>query len=155
MNFDTDVPPWNMPELTGADVKEWSKVALSVLFWACAEPSRLQPRALDPLPQVLTQECGGLRVQLTLDRRRQSASVADVFVTDAAGHMLADIGRVVLAFTRQSQASTTTTLVARLREAGHYAPMSEFPLTPGPWTVEVIVRRANGTAVSCPFSYDL
>jgi len=33
--------------------------------------------------------------------------------------------------------------------------MSEFPLMPGPWTVEVIVRRASGIAVSCPFSFDL
>jgi hypothetical protein len=72
-------------------VREWSKVVLSGLFWACVEPSRSQLRTLEPPPQVLTQECGGLRVQLTLDRRRQSASVADLFVTDAAGHILSDI----------------------------------------------------------------
>ena len=96
-----------------------------------------------------------MRVQLTLDRRRQSALVADVFVTDAANQMLSDISRVVLAFTRKTQANTATTLVAGLREAGHYAPMSEFPLTPDPWTVDVTVRRAKGVAVSCLFSFDL
>ena len=66
----------------GPDVREWSPVVLSVLLWACVEPARVQTRAPDPPPQVLTQECGGLRVQLTLVRRRQSALVADVFVTD-------------------------------------------------------------------------
>jgi hypothetical protein len=60
-----------------------------------------------------------------------------------------------LAFTRKTQAHITTTVVARLREAGHYVPMSEFPLTLGSWTTEVIVRRASGSAVSCPFSFDL
>jgi hypothetical protein len=103
----------------------------------------------------LTQECGGLRVQLTLGRRRQSASIADVFITDVAGQMPSDISRVVLAFTRKTQENTTTTLVAGLREAGHYAPTSEFPLTPDPWAVGVMVRRANGTVVSCLFSFDL
>jgi len=132
------------------------KVALwSVLLWACVGPPRPQIRAPEPLPQVPTQECGGLRAQLTLDRRRQSAVVADVLITEAAGHMLSDISRVVLAFTRKTQASTTTTLVAQLREAGHYAPMSEFFLTPGSWIIEVIVRRADGAAVSCLFSFDL
>ena len=125
-------------------MREWSKVILSVLLGAHTKLPRLQLRAPDPHPQVLTQECGGLRVQLTLDRRRQSAPVADVFVTDAAGQMPSDISRIVLALTQKTQANTTTTLVAGLREAGHYAPMSKFLLTPGPWTVEVTVRRANG-----------
>jgi hypothetical protein len=104
---------------------------------------------------VLTQESGELRVQLTLERRRQSTLVADVFVTNTAGQMLSDISRVILAFTRRTQANTTTTLVAELRERGHYTPMSEFPLTTGPWIVEVIVRRDNGIAVNCVFSFDL
>ena len=136
-------------------MKGWSKVVLSVVLWACAEPPRSQLRTPEPpSPQVLTQECGEVRVQLTLDRKRQSASVVDVSVTDADGHMLSDLSRVVLAFTRKTQANITTTLVARLREAEHYTPMSEFPLTPGSWTIEVIVRRASGSAVSCPFSFD-
>lgn len=142
-------------KLWGPDVRAWSKVVLSMLLLACAESPRLQLRAPDPPPQVLTQECGGLRVRLTLDRRRQSALITDVFVTDAADQMLSDISRVVLAFIRKTQANTTTTLVASLREAGHYVPTSEFPLTPDPWTVGVIVRRANGIAVSCLFSFDL
>jgi hypothetical protein len=106
-------------------VREWSKVVLAVVLWACAEPPRSQLRTLEPpSPQVLTQECGGVRVQLTLDRTRQSASVADVFVTDAAGHVLSDLSRVVLAFTRKTQAHITTTLVAQLRAAGYYEPLS-------------------------------
>jgi hypothetical protein len=161
-------------------MREWSKVALwSVLLWACADPTRSPLRAPESPPQVLTheggaadslvqaeqrselplqvltQECGGVRVQLALDRTRHSASVADVFVTDAAGHMLSDISRVVLAFTRKTQMSITTTLVARLKEDGHCALTSEFPLTPGPWIIEVFVRRVSGSAVSCPFSFNL
>ena len=139
----------------GPDVKEWSTMILSVLLWACAEPGRVQTRAPDPPPQVLTRECGGLRMQLTLVQGRRIALVADVFVTDAAGQIPSDISRVVLAFTRKSQENTTTTLVALLREGGHYATVSDFPLTPDPWTVEVTARRANGMAVSCLFSFDV
>jgi len=51
---------------------------------------------LDLSPQVVAQECGGLRVQLTVERRRQSAAVADVLITDAAGQILPDLSRVVL-----------------------------------------------------------
>jgi len=144
-----------MENRRGPDVRAWSPVVLSVLLWACVEPARVQTRAPDPPPQVLTQECGGLRVQLTLNRRRQSALVADVFVTDAANQMPSDIGRVVLAFTRKTQVNTTTTLVAHPKEAGHYELMSDFPLTPDPWIVEVSVRRTNDIAVSCLFSFDL
>jgi hypothetical protein len=136
-------------------MKEWLKVAWwPMLLWACAEPTYSQLRASDPPPQVLTQECSGLRVQLTLDRIYQSASVADVFVTDAASHMLSDISRVVLAFTRKTQPNVTTTVVARLTEAKHYTPATEFPLTPGSWTIKIIVYWASGSAVSCPFSFN-
>src|SRR5262245_15924720 len=120
----------------GPDIKEWMGVVLwPALLWACTEPTRAPLRAPDPPQQVLIQTCGELRVQLTLDRRRQSALVTDVFITDATGQMLSDISRVVLAFTQRTQANTTTTLVAGLRETGHYAPISEFPLTTGPWIV--------------------
>ena len=125
------------------------------LLWACTEPARAPLRAPEPPRQILTQECGGLRVQLTLDRRRQSALVADVVITDAAGQIPSDISRVVLAFTRKIRVDTTTTLVAQPREAGQYVPMSEFPLTPDPWTVEVIVRQTKSSAVSCLFSLDV
>jgi hypothetical protein len=159
MNFDTEGVNCEghvyYEKLRGSEVRGWAKVVLSVVLWACAEPPRSQLRTPEPRPQMLTQECGGVRVQLMLDRKRQSASVTDVFVTDAAGQMLSDTSRVVLTFTRKTQANIITTLVARLREAGHYAPMSEFPLTPGLWTIEVIVRRANGMAVSCTFFFDL
>lgn len=137
------------------DKKKWIGVWWSVLLWSCTEPVRVPLRVPDPPPQILTQECGGLRIQLTLNRRRQNAWVADIFVTDAANQMPSDISRVVLAFTRRTQANATTTLVAQLREAGHYVPMSDFLLTPGPWTIEVIVRRTSGTAVSCLYSFDL
>jgi hypothetical protein len=126
-----------------------------VLLWACVEPPSMQLRTPDLSPQVLAQECGGLRVQLTVERRRQSAAVADVLITDAAGQMLSDLSRVVLAFTRTTQANATTTLVAQHREAGHYTTLSEFLLMPDPWTVEVIMRRANGVTVNCMFSVAL
>jgi len=67
-----------------------------VLLWACAEPPRMQLRTPDLSPQVVAQECGGLRVQLTVERRRQSAAFADVLITDAAGQILPDLSRVVL-----------------------------------------------------------
>jgi hypothetical protein len=128
----------------------------SMLLWACVEPARSPLGAPAPLPpQVFTQECNGLRVQVTLDHRYQNAALADVVLTDAAGSLPADIGRVVLAFTPQHQRGATTTLVARLSEAGHYAPASALPLTPGPWTLEVIVYRTTGRAVTCVFSLNL
>ena len=136
-------------------MREWSTVVLALLLWACAEPPRLPLRAPNLPPQILTQECDGLRVQLTLDRGHQSALVADVFVSDVAGQILSDLSRVVLAFTRKTQVDTTTTLVAQLREAGHYVPVSAFPLTSDPWTVEVILRRTNSSAASCFFALDL
>jgi hypothetical protein len=140
----------------GRDVKEWIVVVLwSVLLWGCTEPARIPMRAPVPPPQILTQECGGLRVQVTLERRRQGVLVADVFITETDSQIPSDISRVVLAFTRKAQANTTTTIVAELRETGHYAPLSEFSLTPDPWTVEVTVRRVNSPAVSCLFSFDL
>lgn len=137
------------------NIKERMGMVLwSVLLWTCTDSARAPLRAPEP-PQVLTQECGGLRVQVTLGRRYQSAFVADVFITDAAGQMPSGISRIVLAFTRRTQVDTTTTLVARLRESGHYTPISEFPLTPGSWIVEVIVRRDDGMAVRCLFSFDV
>ena len=140
----------------GPTVKEWVTVLVSVLLGACAEPSHVPMRVLAPSPpEVLTQECGGLRVQLMLERKRQSASITDVFITGAAEPMPSEINRVVLAFTRQTQAHTTTTLIARLTEAGHYAPINEFLLTPDPWLIEVIVRRVNGNAVNCQFAFTL
>ena len=126
-----------------------------VLLWACAEPPRMQLRTPDLSPQVVAQECGGLRVQLTVERRRQSAAVADVLITDAAGQILPDLSRVVLAFTRTTQANATTTLVAQHREAGHYTTISQFLLMADSWTVEVIMRRANGVTVNCMFSVAL
>jgi hypothetical protein len=137
-------------------MRDWPGVVLPVLLcWACSASPRVHLRAPTPPAQVLTQECSGLKVQVTLDRGHQSAFVADVFISDAAGQMPSGISRVVLAFTRRTQANTTTTLVAQLREAGHYAPISEFPLTPDPWAVDVIIRRGDGPAARCLFSFDL
>jgi len=77
----------------------------------------------------------------------------DVFITNAADHTLANMSRVVLAFTRHTQANTTTTLVARRTEDGHYTMMSEFLLLPDPWTVEVIMRQADGVPAHCLFTF--
>ena len=115
----------------------------------------MQLRTADLPPQVVAQECGGSWVQLTVERRRQSAAVADVFITSAAGQMLSALGRVVLAFTSATQANATTTLVAQHREARHYTTISQFLLMPDPWSVEVIMRRANGVTVNCMISVAL
>ena len=136
-------------------MRKWSKVILwSVLFWACAGPSRPPLPPPEPLPQELTQECGGLRVQITLQWARPSASVSDVYLTDLSGQLLADIARVVLAFTAGGTDSTTT-MVAQPTAAGHYVPVARFLVTPGLWRVGVIVRRASGLAVTCVFALNL
>ena len=136
-------------------MRQWSPVVVAVLLWACAGPSRLQLRTpvLPPPPQVVAQECEGLRVQLTVERRLQGAQIVDVFITNAADYTLANMSRVVLAFTRHTQAHTTTTLVARRTEAGHYTMMSEFLLLPDSWTVEVSMRRADGVPAHCLFTF--
>jgi hypothetical protein len=77
----------------------------------------------------------------------------DVFITNATDDTLANMSRVVLAFTRNTQANTTTTLVARRTEAGHYTMMSEFLLLPDSWTVEVSMRRAKDITVNCVFTF--
>ena len=73
--------------------------------------------------------------------------------SSAADYTLANMSRVVLAFTRNTQANTTTTLVARRTEAGHYTMMSEFLLPSDSWTVEVIMRRADGVPAHCMFTF--
>jgi hypothetical protein len=136
-------------------VRKWSKVLLwSVLFWACAGPARPPLHAPAPLPQVWTQECDGLRVQITLQGTRPSTLVSDVYLTNLSGQLLADIARVILAFTARGTGSTTT-LVAQPTGAGHYVPAAVFPVTPSSWQVEVIVRRASGLVATCVFALNL
>jgi hypothetical protein len=127
----------------------------SMLLWACVEPARSQLRAPMPLPQVFTQACNGLQVQLTLQRTRASALVSEVAITDSANHQLTDLVRVVLAFTSADADRSTTTVVAQPTTVGPYVPTGKFTLTPGPWTVEVILRRTTGQTVTCAFSLTL
>jgi hypothetical protein len=138
-------------------VKEWMKMGLwSMLLWACVEPARSPLGTPAPLPpQVFTQECNGLRVQMTLEQTRASALVSEVLITDSSGHLLADIARVILAFTSGGQNLSTTTVVARPTEAGLHVPTGKVTMPPGSWTVEVIVRRTTGLAVTCVFSLNL
>jgi hypothetical protein len=136
-------------------VRRWSKVILwSMVFWACAGPSRSPLHAPPPLPQVWTQACGGLRVQIALQRAHPSSSVSAVYLTDLSGQPLADDTRMVLAFTAKGTDSTTT-MVARSTGGGQYVLRSGFTLTSGPWRIEVIVRRANAAEVACVFFLNL
>ncbi len=133
-------------------------VLLPALLWACAEPARSQLRTPEPpqeAHQILTEECGGLRVQLTLERKPRNAPVYTVSVTDLSGQPLTSDARVILAFTSVGEAIGTTTAVARPIGGGHYAFTGGFALTPGPWQVEAIVRRANAAEVTCVFSFNL
>ena len=136
-------------------MRGWLEVALlSGLLWACAQPSRSLLRAPEP-PQVFTEECGGLRVQFTLERKPRGAPAYDVYVTALSGQLLTDTTRVLLAFTSAGKDISTTTLVAQPKEAGHYGPAGGFALTPGPWKVEVLVRRTGGPEATCAFDLNL
>jgi hypothetical protein len=128
----------------------------TMLLWACVEPARSPLGAPAPLPpQVFTQECNGLRVRMTLEQTRASVLVSDVAITDSSGHRPVDIARVILAFTSGDHNRSTTTVVARPTEAGLHVPTGKVILTPGSWTVEVIVRRTTDLAVTCVFSLNL
>lgn len=150
--------PYSLGHVAGAGVLAWRKWLTFVVplgfVWACTASPRPQVRPPDP-PQVFSEECGGLRVQFTLERKPRSTPVYDVYVTDLAGQPLVDGVRVVLAFTSVGKEDSTTTLVAQPQEAGHYAPAGGFTLTPGSWKVETIVRRANTAEAVCAFYLNL
>jgi len=129
-------------------IRRLAVVLLSGLLGACAESSRPLLRAPDPPPQVLTEECGGLRVQFTLVRKLRSTPAYEVSVTDLSGQPLAEDARVVLAFTSMGKDVSTTTVVVQPAGAGHYGSAGGFNLTSGPWTVEAIVRRATEAEVT-------
>ena len=130
-------------------------VLLAGLLGTCAESPRPLLRAPDPPPQMFTEECGGLRVQFTLQRKLRNAPVYEVYVTDLSGQPLAEGARVVLAFTSTGNNVSTTTVVAQSTGAGHYGSAGGFTLTSGPWKVEAIVRRATEAEAVCVFDVNV
>jgi hypothetical protein len=136
-------------------IQRLAVVLLSGLLGACAESPRPLLRAPDPPPQVLTEECGGLRVQFTLVRKLRSAPAYEVSVTDLSGQPLAEDARVVLAFTSMGKDVSTTTVVVPPTGAGRYGSAGGFTLTSGPWTVEAIVRRATEAEARCVFDVNV
>jgi hypothetical protein len=128
---------------------------LGGLLWACAVPSRAPLRAPDPPPQIFTAECGGLRVQFTVEQQPRSAPRYEVSITDLSGQPLAEVVRVILAFTSAGKDISTTTVVAQPKGAGRYGPPSGFTVTAGAWKVEAIVRRAETPAATCAFYLNL
>jgi hypothetical protein len=126
-----------------------------LLFNACAEQTRPIISQPAPAPQVFVQECTGVRVQFSLERKPRSESVYDVYVTDLSGQPLADITRVVLAFTSLGTERSTTTRVAQPTVTGHYVSTSGLPLAPGAWQVDTIVRQASGSEAVCTFYLNL
>jgi hypothetical protein len=137
-------------------MKQWAgAVLLSGMLCACTQPLRPPLRAPDPPAIVQTAECGGLRVQLALERKQRAMSSYEIAVTDASGHFPADITRVTLALTSLGKSVSTTTVIAQPTSPGHYVPAGGFFSQSGAWLVEVIIRRTNTPEVSCSFSLSL
>lgn len=127
---------------------------LAGVLTACS-PTRPPLGITEPSPQILMQDCGGARVQLTIERKRDRTSTYTVSATDSSGTPLTDVTRVVVTFTSTDQNISMTTTATYPTADGRYVPQGNFILTPGSWTVEAIVRRAQAAEVVCTFSLQL
>lgn len=125
----------------------------SVILVACA-PTRSPLSPSEPPPQVVTQECSGARVQLTVTRKPNNALVYEVYATDLSGLPLADVTRVVLTFTSTDGNASMTTSVTQPTADRHYVSRSGFTVMAGPWKVETIVRRTSAPEIVCTFSFN-
>jgi hypothetical protein len=145
-----------------ARLKRWTQenkhlqtFLIVLLFGACTEQTRPIIDQPAPAPQVFVQECAGIRVLFSLQRKPRSESVYEVYATDLSGQPLAAITRVVLAFTSLGTEHSTTTRVAQPTGTGHYVSTSELPLAPGAWQIDTIVRQASGSEAVCTFYINL
>jgi hypothetical protein len=109
-------------------------------------------------PVILSQQCKGLQVKFSFERKSQTAASYSLHITDEFGQPLPNVTRIILAFTPLDQDdNNTVTLVAHpnFQEAGTYAPKSTFAPNPGLWKVETVVRRDRADDTLCTFTSNL
>jgi len=128
---------------------------LTGVLVACSPTRSLLVGAPEPSPQIMTQDCNGARVQLTVERKHDRTSAYTVSAIDLSGAPLTDVTRVVLTFTSMNQNLSTITMATRPTPNGHYISTGTVMLTPGAWIVEAIVRRTNAVEAVCVFSLQL
>ena len=134
---------------------------LCSLLWSCT--STTGQRSYDIFgksyaPVLLSQECKGLQVKFTFERKSQTAATYSLHITDEFGQPLLNITRILLAFTPLDQDdNNTVTLVAHpnLQDTGTYAPKSTYAPNPGLWKVETVVRRERADDTLCTFTSNL
>ena len=109
-------------------------------------------------PVILSQQCKGLQVKFSFERKSQTAASYSLHITDEFGQPLPNVTRIILAFTPLDQDdNNTVTLVAHpnFQEAGTYAPKSTYAPNPGLWKVETVVRRDRADDTLCTFTSNL
>lgn len=139
--------------------------ALCTLLWSCTSTTTgtggqgsFDIFGKSYAPVALTQECKGLQVKFTFERKSQTAAIYSLHITDEFGQPLPNITRIILAFTPLDQDdNNTVTLVAHpnLQDATTYAPKSTYAPNPGLWKVETVVRRDRADDTLCTFKSNL
>jgi len=125
-------------------MRYWTTLfALCALLSSCTSTTT-SSRSLDIFgkaytPVVLSQECKGLQVKFSFERKSQTLAAYSLHITDEFGQPLSNITRIILAFTPLDQNDdNTVTLVAHqnFQDATLYAPKSTYAPNPGLWKVE-------------------
>src|SRR5262245_2536842 len=139
-------------------------IAFCSLLWGCT-PTTTGPGqgSFDVFgksysPVILSQQCKGLQVKFSFERKSQTAASYSLHITDEFGQPLPNITRIILAFTPLDQDdNNTVTLVAHpnFQEVGTYAPKSTYAPNPGLWKVETVVRRDRADDTLCTFTSNL
>jgi hypothetical protein len=139
-------------------------IALCSLLWGCA-PTTTGPGqgSFDIFgksysPVILSQECQGLHVKFSFERKSQTVASYSLHITDESGQPLANITRIILAFTPLNHDdNNTVTLVAHpnSQDAGTYVPKSTYAPNPGLWKIETVVRRDRADDTLCTFTSNL
>jgi hypothetical protein len=137
---------------------------LSSFLWGCSTtpsaPGQQSTSIFGPsyTPVALAQECKGLQVKFTFERKSQTAAQYSLLITDEFGQPLFNITRIILAFTPlDPNDDNTVTLVAHPNpgDARLYAPKSTYAPNPGLWKVEAVVRRGGTSDTLCTFTSQL
>ena len=139
-------------------------IALCSLLWGCT-PTTTGPGqgSFDIFgksysPVILSQVCKGLQVKFSFERKSQTAASYSLHITDESGQPLANITRIILAFTPLNHDdNNTVTLVAHpnSQDAGTYVPKSTYAPNPGLWKIETVVRRDRADDTLCTFTSNL
>ncbi len=136
-------------------------IALCALLWSCTPTAGQRPSNIfgkSYTPVILSEECKGLQVKFTFERKSQTTATYSLHITDEFGQPLSNITRIILAFTPlDQQDDNTVTLIAHPnpQDAGSYAPKSTYAPNPGLWKVETVVRRDRANDTLCTFTSNL